>query len=86
MADATSCRPQVNGILETSLYVERPTQWVEFYRRIFGFEPIDTEQREGLTDKTRLGAMRAGDRSTVAYSYCSRKAPQQTQTQPARST
>ena len=86
MSDATSSRPQVNGILETSLYVERPTQWVEFYRRIFGFEPIDTEQREDLTDKTRLCAMRACDRSTAAYSYCSRKGPQQTQTQPARST
>ena len=39
MADATFSRPQVNGILETSLYVERPAQSVEFYRRVFGFEP-----------------------------------------------
>ena len=44
MADASS-RPQVNAILETSLYVERPTQSVEFYRRIFGSEPLDTDQR-----------------------------------------
>ncbi len=65
MADATSSRPQVNGILETSLYVERPTQSVEFYRRVFGFEPIDTDQREGITDETRLCAMRAGDRSVL---------------------
>ena len=43
MAEATSSRPQVNGILETSLYVERPTRSVEFYRRVFGLEPIDTE-------------------------------------------
>ena len=60
MSDATSSRPQVNGILETSLYVERPTQSVEFYRRVFGFEPIDTE-KEGINDETRLYAMRAGD-------------------------
>lgn len=65
MADATSSRPQVNGILETSLYVERPTQSVEFYRRVFGFEPIDTDQKEGITDETRLCAMRAGDRSVL---------------------
>ena len=65
MADATSSRPQVNGILETSLYVERPTQSVEFYRRVFGFEPIDTDQKEGITDETRLCAMRAGDRSIL---------------------
>ena len=65
MADATSSRPQVNGILETSLYVGRPTQSVEFYRRVFGFEPIDTDQIEGITDETRLCAMRAGDRSVL---------------------
>lgn len=64
MSDATFSRPQVNGILETSLYVERPTQSVEFYRRIFGFEPIDAE-KDGITDETRLCAMRAGDRSVL---------------------
>jgi len=65
MSDATSSRPQVNGILETSLYVERPTRSVEFYRRVFGFELIDTDPREGITDQTRLCAMRAGDRSVL---------------------
>jgi catechol 2,3-dioxygenase-like lactoylglutathione lyase family enzyme len=60
MSEATSSRPQVNGILETSLYVERPTRSVEFYRRVFGFEPIDSDQKEGITDQTRLCAMRAG--------------------------
>ena len=50
MADATSSRPQVNGIVETSLYVDRPAQSVEFYRRVFGFEPIDTDQNEGITE------------------------------------
>jgi catechol 2,3-dioxygenase-like lactoylglutathione lyase family enzyme len=64
MSNATSSRPPVNGILETSLYVERPTRSVEFYRRIFGFEPIDIDQ-EGITDQTRLCAMRAGDRSVL---------------------
>jgi hypothetical protein len=65
MSEATSRRPQVNGILETSLYVERPTRSVEFYRRVFGFEPIDPDQKESITDQTRLCAMRAGDRSIL---------------------
>lgn len=65
MSQATSSRPQVNGILETSLYVERLTQSVEFYRRIFGFDLIDSDQEEGVTDETRLCAMRAGDRSVL---------------------
>ena len=65
MSEAISSQPQVNGILETSLYVEHPTQSVEFYRRIFGFEPIDIDQEEGITDQTRLCAMRAGDRSVL---------------------
>jgi catechol 2,3-dioxygenase-like lactoylglutathione lyase family enzyme len=65
MSDATSSRPQVNGILETSLYVERPTQSVEFYRRVLGFEPIDADPKEGITDETRLCALRAGDRSVL---------------------
>lgn len=64
-SDATSNRPHVNGILETSLYVERPTRSVEFYRRVFGFEPIEPDQKEGITDQTRLCAMRAGDRSVL---------------------
>lgn len=65
MADASSSRPQVNGILETSLYVERPKTSVEFYRRVFGFEVIDTDQQDGITDETRLCALRAGDRSVL---------------------
>ena len=65
MSDATSSRPQVNGILETSLYVEHPVRSVEFYRRVFGFEPIVPDQKEGITDQTRLCAMRAGDRSVL---------------------
>jgi catechol 2,3-dioxygenase-like lactoylglutathione lyase family enzyme len=55
MSEATSSRPQVNGILETSLYVERPTRSVEFYRRVFGFEPIDPDQKvfeKGVTANT----------------------------------
>ena len=65
MSEAASSRPQVNGILETSLYVESPTRSVEFYRRVFGFEPIDIDQKEGITDQTRLCPMRAGDRSVL---------------------
>jgi catechol 2,3-dioxygenase-like lactoylglutathione lyase family enzyme len=64
MSEAASNRPQVNGILETSLYVARPTQSVEFYRRVFGFETIDLDHN-GVTDETRLCPMRAGDRSVL---------------------
>jgi len=65
MSEATSSRPQVNGILETSLYVERMTRSVEFYRRVFGFEPLDPDQKKGINDQTRLCPMRAGDRSVL---------------------
>jgi len=44
---------------------EHPTRSVEVYRRLFGFEPIDSDQKEGITDQTRLCAMRAGDRSIL---------------------
>ncbi len=60
-----SSRPQINGILETSLYVTHPTKSFEFYRRVFGFELIDTDPKEGISDETRLCAMRAGDRSIL---------------------
>ena len=65
MSEAISSRPQVNGILETSLYVERPARSAEFYQRVFGFEVIDPDQKEGITDETRLCAMRAGDRNIL---------------------
>lgn len=65
MSDAALSRPQVNGILETSIYVEHPARSVEFYRRVFGFEPIDTHPHEDITDQTRLCALRAGDRSVL---------------------
>ena len=55
--------PQVNGILETSLYVESPVRSVDFYRRVFGFELLNPETP--VTDDTRLCPMRAGDRSVL---------------------
>lgn len=58
-------RPRVNGILETSIYVESPERSVEFYRRVFGFELIVADQRNGITDEARLVPMRAGDRSVL---------------------
>ena len=61
---ASMC-PAVNGILETSIYVERPSRSVEFYRRVFGFEPIAPDPKKGITDETRLVALRAGDRSVL---------------------
>ena len=65
MADAVSIPPDVNGIVESSLYVDSVARSVQFYRRIFGFEPIDTDEKEGVTDQTRLCALRAGDRSVL---------------------
>lgn len=55
--------PRVNGILETSLYVSSPARSAEFYRRVFGFEPL--EPGEPLNDDTRLCPLRAGDRSVL---------------------
>ena len=56
--------PQVNGILETALYVQSAARSAEFYRRVFGFETIDFVG-ERLDDSTRLCALRAGDRSVL---------------------
>ena len=63
MLVARSAPPRVNGILETSLYVESAARSAEFYRRVFGFERLDAN--EELTDDTRLCPMRAGDRSVL---------------------
>jgi catechol 2,3-dioxygenase-like lactoylglutathione lyase family enzyme len=63
MSDVATTPPRVNGILETSLYVESPARSAEFYRRVFGFEPL--EPGEPLNDETRLCPMRAGDRSVL---------------------
>ena len=65
MVDAASIPPDVNGIVESSLYVESVARSVQFYERVFGFEPIDTDEKEGVTDQTRLCALRAGDRSVL---------------------
>ena len=65
MADAASIPPEVNGILESSLYVESVARSVQFYKRVFGFEPIDTDEEEEVSDQTRLCALRAGDRSVL---------------------
>jgi catechol 2,3-dioxygenase-like lactoylglutathione lyase family enzyme len=56
--------PQVNGILETSLYVESAARSAEFYKRVFGFEVIDFTG-EHLDDATRLCVMAAGDRDVL---------------------
>ena len=63
MSTLPTMRPLVSGILETSLYVESPARSAEFYRRVFGFEPL--EPGEPLNDETRLCPMRAGDRSVL---------------------
>ena len=63
MSNVAMMPPRVNGILETSLYVESPARSAEFYRRVFGFEPL--EPGEPLNGETRLCPMRAGDRSVL---------------------
>ena len=63
MSEVTTMAPRVNGILETSLYVESAARSAEFYERVFGFEPLEPDAP--LNDDTRLCAMRAGDRSVL---------------------
>ena len=63
MSTIASTPPRVNGILETSLYVENAARSAEFYQRVFGFEPL--QPGEPLNDETRLCPMRAGDRSVL---------------------
>ena len=63
MSEVTNMAPRVNGILETSLYVESAARSAEFYERVFGFEPL--EPGAPLNDETRLCPMRAGDRSVL---------------------
>ncbi|HKD79722.1 MAG TPA: VOC family protein [Candidatus Angelobacter sp.] len=55
--------PPVNGVLETSLYVASAARSAEFYRRVFGFEPLEPDLP--LNEETRLCPMRAGDRSVL---------------------
>jgi len=63
MPESSFNPPHVNGILETSLYVGSAARSAEFYRHVFGFEPL--EPGEQLNDETRLCPMRAGDRSVL---------------------
>lgn len=63
MSVEMSLPPRVNGILETSLYVASAARSAEFYRRVFGFEPLESD--EPLNDETRLCPLRAGDRSVL---------------------
>jgi len=63
MPEPSSIPPRVNGILETSLYVQSAARSAEFYHRVFGFEPL--EANELPNDETRLRPMRAGDRSVL---------------------
>lgn len=37
--------PRLNGVLETALYVDDLERSLEWYRRLFGFEPIFTNER-----------------------------------------
>ncbi|HKV93778.1 MAG TPA: VOC family protein [Candidatus Angelobacter sp.] len=63
MSQKSPSPPHVNGILETSLYVASAARSAEFYRRVFGFEPLEPDLP--LNDETRLCPMRAGDRSVL---------------------
>jgi catechol 2,3-dioxygenase-like lactoylglutathione lyase family enzyme len=37
--------PQISGVLETALYVEDVERSAQFYRALFGFEPMVQDQR-----------------------------------------
>jgi len=37
--------PEINGVLETSLYVADMDRSVEFYRQVLGFEPVARDER-----------------------------------------
>ena len=63
MTQITANPPQVNGVLETSIYVASAARSAEFYRRVFGFEPLDPDLP--LNNDTRLCPLRAGDRSVL---------------------
>ena len=63
MLQSNSSPPRVNGVLETSLYVQSVARSAEFYHRVFGFEQL--EAGEPPTDETRLWPMSAGDRSVL---------------------
>ncbi len=67
MPDPASIPPRVNGILETSLYVESAARSAEFYQRVFGFEPL--EPGEPQKNATRCAQC---VRVTAACYCCSR--------------
>jgi catechol-2,3-dioxygenase len=64
VSDTKPKPPGVNGIIESSLYVESALRSAEFYERVFSLQVIEPE-RSALNDDTRLCAMRAGDRSVL---------------------
>ena len=41
MSNVATMPPRVNGILETSLYLESAARSAEFYRRVFGYPDAD---------------------------------------------
>src|SRR5215813_120942 len=49
--------PKIHSLLETALYVKDPRVAAEFYRRVFGFEP--------LLDVGRLIALDVGGKSVL---------------------
>ena len=63
MPQPSSIPPRVNGVLETSIYVQSVPRSAEFYHRVFGFEALESD--ESPNDETRLWPMRAGDRSVL---------------------
>jgi len=55
--------PPLDGVLETALYVDDPNRSAEFYRAVFGFEPIDAGDRLvalGVADRHVLLLFRKG--------------------------
>jgi catechol 2,3-dioxygenase-like lactoylglutathione lyase family enzyme len=49
--------PRLDGVLETSLYVDDPERSARFYRELFGFEVVDAGERLialGVTGRQQL--------------------------------
>jgi len=83
MVDAASIPPDVNGIVESSLYVESVARSVQFYERVFGLNrSTPTKRREALIRHASVRCVLA----TGAYCCYSRRERRTTLMPPARST
>jgi catechol 2,3-dioxygenase-like lactoylglutathione lyase family enzyme len=63
--------PPLHGVIETSLYVDDVARAVEFYRRVFGFEIVDSGERlaaMGVADRQLLLLFKKGASASLPLS------------------